>query len=74
MTHQFFLALDPDAVKKEQRIIKMFLNYGVELYKIDTVGYEDIAEMGREEFIRRKQNAIAVVESDYLLEQAIANI
>mgnify|MGYP001388853088 FL=1 len=52
----------------------MFLNYGVELYKIDTVGYEDIAEMGREEFIRRKQNAIAVVESDYLLEQAIANI
>ena len=69
-----FLALDPDAVKKEQRIIKMFLNYGVELYKIDTVGYEDIAEMGREEFIRRKQNAIAVVENDYLLEQAIANI
>ena len=69
-----FLALDPDAIKKEQRIIKMFLNYGVELYKIDTVGYEDIAEMGREEFIRRKQSAIAVMESDYLLEQAIANI
>jgi DNA primase len=69
-----FLALDPDAIKKEQRIIKMFLNYGVELYTIDTSGYEDVAEMGREEFIKRKQTAIAVVENDYLLEQAIANI
>ncbi len=69
-----FLALDPDAVKKEQRIIKMFLNYGVELYTIDTTGYDDIAEMGREEFLKRKERATAVVESDYLLEQAIANI
>ena len=69
-----FLALDPDAIKKEQRIIKMFLNYGVELYTIDTSGYEDVAEMGREEFLKRKENAIAVAENDYLLEQAIANI
>jgi hypothetical protein len=69
-----FLALDPDAIKKEQRIIKMFLNYGVELYTIDTRGYDDIAEMGREEFLKRKENATAVVENDYLLEQAIANI
>ena len=69
-----FLALDPDAVKKEQRIIKMFLNYGLEVYKIDTSGYEDVAEMGRKEFNRRKRNALAAIEGDYLLEQAIANI
>ena len=69
-----FLALDPDVVKKEQRIIKMFLNYGVELYTIDTRGYDDIAEMGREEFLKRKERATAVIENDYLLEQAIANI
>ena len=69
-----FLALDPDAVKKEQRIIKMFLNYGLEVYTIDISGYEDVAEMGREEFIKRKNSAILVVEVDYLLEQAIANI
>ena len=69
-----FLALDPDAVKKEQRIIKMFLNYGLEVYTIDISGHEDVAEMGREEFNKRKKSAILVAEVDYLLEQAIANI
>jgi len=69
-----FLALDPDAAKKEQRIIKTLLNYGVEVYKIDTSGYEDVAEMGREEFTRRKENALFVDESDYLLETAILSI
>jgi len=50
------------------------LNYGVEVYKIDTSGYEDVAEMGREEFTRRKENALFVDESDYLLETAILSI
>ena len=50
------------------------MHYGIEVYKIDISGYEDVSEMGREEFTRRKENAIAVMEGDYLLEQAIANI
>jgi len=69
-----FIALDPDAEKKEQRIIKLFLSYGLEVYKIDVGGYEDVAEMGKEEFLRRKEKAVLVRETDYLLEQAIANI
>jgi hypothetical protein len=69
-----FLALDPDAEKKEQRIIKLFLHYGLEVYKIDISGSEDVSEMGREEFLNRKQNAILVQETDYLLENAIASI
>jgi hypothetical protein len=69
-----FLALDPDAEKKEQKIIKLFLGYGLEVYKIDVGGYEDVAEMGKEEFLRRKEKAVLVRETDYLLEQAIANI
>lgn len=69
-----FLALDPDADKKEQRIIKLFLNYGLEVYKVDISGYEDVSEMGKEEFLKRKQNAMLVHETDYLLENAIASI
>jgi len=69
-----FLALDPDAEKKEQRIIKLFLTYGLEVYKIDVSGYEDVSEMGREEFLNRKQSAALVQETDYLLESAIASI
>jgi hypothetical protein len=69
-----FLALDPDADKKEQRIIKLFLTYGLEVYKIDIGGYEDVSDMGREEFLKRKENAALVQETDYLLESAIASI
>jgi len=69
-----FLALDPDADEKEKKIIKLFLNYGLEAYKIDTNGYEDASDMGKEEFLKRKQNAVLVREMDYLLESAIASI
>ena len=69
-----FLALDPDADKKEKRIIKLFLTYGLEVYKIDIGGYEDVSDMGREEFLKRKENAVLVQETDYLLESAIASI
>lgn len=69
-----FLALDPDADKKEKRIIKLFLTYGLEVYKIDISGYQDVSDMGREEFLKRKQNAVLVQETDYLLESAIASI
>ena len=69
-----FLALDPDADKKEKRIIKLFLTYGLEVYKIDIGGYEDVSDMGREEFLKRKENAALVQETDYLLESAIASI
>ena len=69
-----FLALDPDADKKEKRIIKLFLHYGLEVYKIDISGYEDVSEMGREEFLKRKQNAVLIQETDYLLANAIDSI
>jgi DNA primase len=69
-----FLALDPDAAKKEERIIRLFLSYGLEVFKIDVSGYEDISEMGREEFLKRKEDATLIRETDYLLETAIAGI
>jgi DNA primase len=52
-----YLALDHDAEKKRNWIIKSFLRYDIELYIIDTSGYEDIGSMSREEFLIRKEAA-----------------
>jgi DNA primase len=62
-----FLALDADVAKKENRIIKLFLKYGIELYKIDTSGYEDVGAMTKEVFLDRKENASFIGQDDYLL-------
>jgi hypothetical protein len=68
-----YLALDADAAKKEARIINQFLKYGVELYKVDTTGFEDVGEMTCEEFTRRKEKATFITPSDYLLKTALLN-
>jgi DNA primase len=62
-----FLALDDDAAKKENRIIKLFLKYGIELYKIDTSDYEDVGAMPKDVFLDRKENASFINQEDYLL-------
>ena len=62
-----FVALDPDAREKENRIIETLLKYDVELYKIDVSGYEDVGSMPKEVFQERKQKARFIDRDDYLL-------
>jgi DNA primase len=62
-----YIAMDPDAAKKERRIIKMLLEYDIELYKIDVTGYEDIGSMPKEVFAERKNNASFIDRDNYLL-------
>ena len=62
-----YIALDPDAAEKERRIIKMLLEYDIELYKIDVSGYEDVGSMPREVFKERKNNASFIDGDNYLL-------
>ena len=62
-----FIALDPDAANKERRIIKMLLEYDIELYKIDVTGYEDVGSMPKEIFRERKNNAAFIDRDNYLL-------
>ena len=66
-----FIALDQDAQQKEQRIMKKFINYGVEVYKVDTSGYDDVGSMTKEVFKKRKENATFIAQDDYLLETSI---
>lgn len=62
-----YVALDPDAEKKAMRLISQLLEYGVELYKIDISPYGDVGEMFREDFEKRKREAIEMDQSNYLL-------
>jgi len=58
-----YLALDADAEKKALEIIKQFLEYDVELYKVDIHPYSDVGEMSKEDFLKRKAAALPVDQS-----------
>jgi len=69
-----YLALDADAEKKETKIINLFLKYGIEVYKIDTSGYEDVAAMPYYRFAERKEKATFITQGDYLLRKALQRV
>ena len=64
-----YLALDPDADKKTNKLIKLFLNYDIELHLIDVAPFGDVGEMTKREFLERKKQARAVNSSGYLLKR-----
>jgi DNA primase len=53
-----YVALDPDAEKKAKNLIRDMLQYGIELYKIDVRGFQDVGSMTKDEFAERKSSAI----------------
>ena len=53
-----YLALDDDAEKKRDYILKLFNRYGVDAKLIDTSSCEDVGSMSRQEFENRKSQAI----------------
>ena len=69
-----YIGLDIDAEIKSKKIIKDLLNYGTEIYKIDTSGFEDIGSMTKEEFTKRKNEAVLYDSNDYLLYEALGEI
>jgi DNA primase len=60
-----YIALDSDAKKKENRIIKLLLKYGIEVYKIDTTGFDDVGTMSKESFIDRKNSSSLIEDTFY---------
>ena len=61
-----YMALDPDAKYKEQKIIKNLMEYDVKIYKININPYSDVGEMSKEEFVKRYKDASVVKSLDYL--------
>lgn len=66
-----YMALDADAMLKEQKISKLFMSYGVDVYRIDTSGFGDVGEMDKKTFQDRKKTAEVLSLDDYLLERIL---
>ena len=64
---KIYLALDADAFKKEKDIMLKLLDYGIEIYKMDTNGYDDVFEMPAEIYFERKKHA-SVINRDNFFE------
>ena len=64
--------MDEDASKKTRSIVRLLLKYGVEAYEIDTSGVEDVGDMSKDDFQRRKENASIVEKDNYLLQRLSA--
>ena len=52
-----YLALDEDAEKKTNYIVRLFNRYDVDIKIVDTSNCEDVGSMSRQEFLSRKNNA-----------------
>ena len=66
--NKVYIALDNDAKGKEIKISKLFMSYGVDVYRIDTSGFGDIGEMDKTTFQTRKKTAAFLSLDNYLLE------
>jgi DNA primase len=65
-----YLALDPDASKKENTIARSLINYGIEAYKVNVSPFKDVGEMSKEEFLKRKEDA-KLITHDTILQQEL---
>ena len=62
-----FVALDWDAEKKAKRLLRMLIEYGVELYKINTRGIEDVGAITKQQFLQLKKTASVINSDSYIL-------
>ena len=61
-----YMALDSDASKKEMSIIKLLLQYDLDIYKVSTDGYDDVGSMTKQQFAKRKEEAVLINQTNYL--------
>jgi DNA primase len=64
-----YVALDPDAEKKAKNLIKDMIKYGIETYKIDVRGFQDVGSMTKKEFQERKLNASPMTQETLFMYQ-----
>ena len=69
-----YIALDPDAEKKADKLINTLLSYDAEVYKIEIPAGKDVGDMSHEEFLERKKAAKLIKDSDYVLIKKIMSL
>jgi|TARA_Y100000310_G_scaffold116914_1_gene115580 DNA primase len=62
-----YIALDPDAKKKELEIIKTLLDFDIEVWKVDVGDNDDVGSMSKEQFQKCLENATLITPDNYLL-------
>jgi DNA primase len=62
-----YLALDPDAEKKSNSLIDLFLKYDIQTHLINVDPFDDVGEMTKSEFVSRKQTAVLLNSGNYLI-------
>jgi len=65
-----YMALDPDAKKKEQRIINSLLEHDIKVFSIEVGPYDDVGSMSKEVFLQKKKEA-AIMDSTHYLYQCL---
>jgi hypothetical protein len=71
---RIFIALDPDAEKKADKLINTLLTYDAEVYKIDIPVGKDVGDITHEEFLERKKAAVPMKNGDYMLLRKIMSL
>ena len=61
-----YVALDPDAEKKAMTLIEKMISYDIELYKVCIHPYSDVGEMSKEEYQKRKKQAVRMTPQSFL--------
>ncbi len=69
-----YVALDSDAEKKAQWIIKSLLKYDLEVRKVNLEEYEDIGSMPKEIFLDKLRHAEEVDGDMYFLERQLRSV
>jgi hypothetical protein len=69
-----YIALDPDAEKKAERLISDLLYYDAEVYKIPIPEGFDVGDMSHEQFLDCKARAKLINGNDYILLSKLANL
>ena len=66
-----YLALDPDAHKKTNKLINLLLKHDIQTYLVEVSPFDDVGEMSKNEFLNRKQTAVLLDTNNYLLSRII---
>ena len=69
-----FLGLDPDAKRKQGKMIRAMLEYGLEIYEMDVPAGKDIGDLTKKQVAKLKQEATYINPDNYLLMHSINGI
>lgn len=69
-----YIALDPDAEFKAEKLIKDLLTYDAEVYKIPVPVGTDVGNMSHQDFLDCKKEAKLIKDTDYFLINKIMSI